>query len=125
MKTNRKSWIRIVTLLLVASLVLSMAACRSQNQEDPTNPADPQAEKQTYTVKVLSAGGMALSNVGVYIYEDETKAELVWFDQTGEDGSMTFTDVIRSTYVAVLSDVPTGYAVEELYPITEIGRAHV
>ena len=118
MKTNRKSWIRIVTLLLVASLALSMSACRNQNQEDPTNSADPQAEKQTYTVKVLSAGGMALPNVGVYIYEDETKTELVWFDQTGEDGTMTFTDVIRSTYVAVLSDVPTGYAVEPIYPIT-------
>lgn len=118
MKTNKKRWIRFVTLLLVASLALSMVACRNKGQKDPTGPNDPQAEKQTYTIKVESAGGMALSNVGVYIYEDETKAELVWFDQTGEDGTMTFTDVVRSTYVAVLSDVPTGYAAEAFYPIT-------
>ena len=122
MKNYKNLLKRILSLVLICALVLPFAACGKDSQtQDPTDgPAntDPQAQKQTYTVKVESAGGMALSGVGVYIYEDETLAELVWFDQTGDDGTMTFTDVVRNTYVAVLADVPTGYAVREQYPIT-------
>ena len=118
MKNNRKIWVRALVLVLVAALMLPMAACRRNQQEETTGPADPQAASQTYTVQVQTAGGMALSGVGVYIYEDETMAELVWFDQTGEDGTMSFTDVVRNSYVAVLSDVPTGYSAADFYPIT-------
>lgn len=117
MTNKRNVWVRALALLLVLGIMLPMAACR-RDQEETTGPADPDAAPVTYTVQVQSAGGIAMSGVGVYIYEDETLAELVWFDQTGEDGIMTFTDMPRDTYVAVLSDVPTGYAAEDFYPIT-------
>ncbi len=110
--------VRILVLLLVASMLLPLVACR-RNQEDPeTEPSATVGEMTTYTVQITSVGGLALSGVGVYIYEDQTLAELVWFDQTDAEGKMTFTDLARDTYVAVLSDVPTGYAVEDYYPIT-------
>ena len=110
---------RFLTLLLALVMLLSMAACRRNRDEETTGPAvSPDAAPVTYTVKVQSAGGMALPDVGVYIYQDQTMEELIWFDQTGEDGTMTFTDVPRDTYVAVLSDVPTGYSAEDFYPIT-------
>lgn len=72
----------------------------------------------TYTVEVKNANGQPLAGVGVYIYEDQTMSELVWYDTTGEDGKMSFTNAVADTYVAVLSDVPTGYAAEDFYPIT-------
>ena len=114
MTTFQKRLMRIVALVLVLALLLPLVACRKD--DDPQQ--DPTAEKITYTVKVLAANGAAMSGVGVYIYEDETQAELVWYDQTGEDGTMTFTDMPRDTYVAVLAEVPTGYAYDKQYPIT-------
>ena len=114
MTTFPKRLMRTIALVLVLAMLLPLVACRKNDQPQE----DPMAEKVTYTVQIKSAGGTPLSNVGVYIYEDETLAELVWYDQTGEDGTMTFTDLPRDTYVAVLSDVPTGYAVEKHYPIT-------
>ena len=119
MTTFRKNFTRILALVLVLAIMLPMAACRrNQDPQETTAPVKPVAPAVTYTVQVQTAGGMDLAGVGVYIYEDETMAELVWFDQTGEDGTMTFTDVPRDTYVAVLSDVPTGYVAEDFYPIT-------
>lgn len=114
MTIYQKRFMRIAALVLCFALLLPLAACRRNEQPQQ----DPDVETKTYTVQVRTAGGMALSGVGVYIYEDETLSELVWFDQTGDDGCMTFTDVARNTYVAVLADVPTGYAVEDLYAIT-------
>lgn len=112
----QKTLVRVLVLVLVAAMVLPMVACRRNEAEDPS--ATQSTEPVTYTVQIESAGGMAMSDVGVYIYEDESLAELVWFDQTDDKGEMTFTDVARDTYVAVLSDVPTGYAAEEFYPLT-------
>lgn len=119
MKKFTNLFTRILALVLVCALVLPFAACRKNPDpnQDPGN-ADPSTVKKTYTVQVQTAGGMPLEGVGVYIYEDDTLSELVWYDQTGADGKMTFTDVERNSYVAVLAEVPTGYAVEDSYPIT-------
>ena len=119
MKKFTKTMTRILALVLICALVLPFAACRKDPgpSGDPSN-ADPSAAKKMYTVAVQTAGGMPLEGVGVYVYEDETCAELVWFDTTGADGKMTFTDVERNSYVAVLADVPAGYTAEEVYPIT-------
>ena len=118
MKTNQHVLTRILALVLICALVLPFVACGKQQdpQQDPN--ATPVAPKVTYTVKVESAGGIAMEGVGVYIYEDESLSELVWYDQTGADGTMTFSDVASGAYVAVLSEVPTGYRVEAQYPIT-------
>ena len=111
MNKNFKS---VMCLILVLVMVLSFAGCKRGEVLEPTG------EKVTYTVRILNQADKALANVGVYIYEDSTQKELVWYDVTNEAGEMTFTDVQRSTYVAVLADVPTGYAVEEYYPLTSL-----
>ena len=72
----------------------------------------------TYTVELKSVGGMVLDDIGVYVYTDSTKSELVWFDRTDEFGMMTFTDKASDSYVAVLEGIPVGYAVEEYYALT-------
>ena len=108
---------RGLSLLLALCLLASMAACGNKNT-DPTNGTTASGTPVAYTVTVKSVAGIPLSGVGVYIYEDSTMNELVWFDKTNENGVMTFTDVPRDTYVAVLSDVPTGYKVEDFYALT-------
>lgn len=118
MKTFQKRLTRILALVLVLAIMLPFAACRKQQQDPGTEPTAAPGEMTTYTVQIRNVAGQPLSGVGVYIYQDATQAELVWFDQTDAEGKMTFSDLQRDTYVAVLADVPTGYAAEESYPIT-------
>lgn len=100
-----------VCLLLAAVMLLGCVGCKDNSNKTS-------GEKALHTVRVVNQSGAGLQGVGVYVYEDNTQSELVWYDVTNEAGEMTFTDVQRSTYVAVLADVPTGYAVEESYPLT-------
>lgn len=105
-------------LLVCLCIVLVMCSGGRQDVAPTTTGAAVSGEPVTYTVQVKNQGGLFLPNVGVYIYEDDTLAELVWFAKTDDSGKMTFTDVPSESYVAVLTDVPTGYAVETMYPIT-------
>ena len=75
-------------------------------------------ETATYTIEVKSAAGIPLKDVGLYIYEDSTLAELVAFLKTDDTGRTSFTDIARDSYVAVLDKVPTGYEAEAMYPLT-------
>lgn len=104
-------------LIVVLCAVLVMCSGGVWDAE-PTTGATVGGEPVTYTVQVQNQGGLFLPDVGVYVYEDDTLAELVWFAKTDDSGKMTFTDTASDSYVAVLTDVPTGYAVEAMYPIT-------
>lgn len=105
---------RIMCLLLCLGLVLSLAACKGESKTQASTTGD----RAVHTVRIVNQSDAPLANVGVYIYEDSTKAELVWYDTTNEAGEMTFEDVQKDTYVAVLAEVPVGYGVEEYYPLT-------
>ncbi len=100
---------KIVCLLLCLTMVLSMAACGKKEQNGGT---------ATYTIRVQSAAEIPLKDVGIFIYEDSTQKELVAYLTTDAEGQASFTDVQRSTYVAVLDKIPTGYEAEESYAIT-------
>ena len=99
-------------LLLCLCAALLLAGCGKKNTDTPAGPAT------TYTVAITTAGNMGLEDVSVYIYEDSTLQELVAVIKTDAEGKASFTDVARDTYVAVLKDIPTGYAAEDFYPIT-------
>ncbi len=101
---------RILTFLL-ALLILGQVVLMTACKEKP-------AETTDYTVAVMTEGGSPLEGVGVYIYADATKKELVWFNKTNAEGVAAFSAALGDGYVAVLTDVPTGYAVEDTYPLT-------
>lgn len=109
--------IGVVCLVVIVAVVLGIVF--GGNDPD-VNPTDGTQNKYPvhYTVRILSNGGMALEGVGVYVYEDSTLEELVWFANTNAEGEMSFTDAESGSYVAVLSNVPTGYAVNAYYPLT-------
>lgn len=107
-----KKFRSVLCLLLCLASVLSFAACKKGETIEPTG------EKTAHTVQVVNEAGNGLAGIGVYIYEDSTLAELVWYQATDDNGQISFTDLQRSTYVAVLEDVPTGYAVQEQYALT-------
>ena len=113
--TKNKKILLIVGIALVVLLALVLTAILvfggGRGEKTPTG-------DMTYTVLVKNSTDMPMEGVGVYIYEDETQTELVWFDKTNAEGKMSFTAPYSDAYVAVLGNVPTGYAVEAQYPIT-------
>ena len=113
-----KKMTKVLSLLLALAMVLSMAACGGQT--DGTNPSatvggTESGDKSTYIVTVKTEGGMALSDIGVYIYVGSETGDLKKGANTNANGQASFELPAADNYVAVLSGVPAGYAVESCY----------
>ncbi len=116
---KKKNWIflAIGAAVLIAAVILCLTMCGPQSPN--TDPSDVTGGADTvYTVTVNDDTGKALEGVGVYIYIGSAEGELVWYDTTGADGTMTFTAPARDDMVAVLDSIPTGLAAEASYPIS-------
>ncbi len=128
-------WKNIGIFFLVACLCLGTLTGCFWSKDDPTKGTEDvgttgdadttetegdgtKAESLTYTIQVKTDGGMAMSGIGVYVYETKACDELVWFEKTDEAGQMTFDAPEMDGYVAVLVDVPEGYLVDEMYEVT-------
>ena len=72
----------------------------------------------TYTITVVTEGGLALEEIGVYVYEDEDQSELENAAKTDKDGKASFESEDAIGCVITLRDVPAGYKVDT-YKITE------
>jgi len=72
-------------------------------------------EKVTYSVSIETIGGMALSEIDVYVYADNTLADMKDLAKTNSEGKVTFNLPEKEGYAIVLASVAKGYAVEESY----------
>ena len=113
---------KVLCLLLALAMVLSMAACGENNDgtnasaDNGTKPGDVgETERGTYIVTVKTEGGMALKDIGVYIYTDSDAGDLKKASNTNENGQAMFDMPAASNYVAVLAGVPAGYDVAPYY----------
>lgn len=113
---------KAICLLLSFVLALSCAACGGDAGKDTTEGTTSGTE--TYTVTVKSQADAPLAGVGVYIYTDESRNDLVWFARTDDQGSVSFDHEAAGNFVIVLENLPSGYQAEETYtvtgPVTEI-----
>ncbi len=73
----------------------------------------------TYTIEVVTEGGKALEEVGVYVYTNDKKEDLVTVGKTDETGMIEFESDNAMGTVIVLEDVPRGYKVEDTYEIKD------
>lgn len=113
-----KQFKRMLSLFLAILVAFSMAMTGCKEEEPTTTDgttSGSNASKGTYTVNVKSAGGMALSEVDVYIY---IGSDLENYGKTNENGTVSFELSVRSDYTVKLSGVPDGYAVAETYSFT-------
>ncbi|MBE6587163.1 MAG: TlpA family protein disulfide reductase [Ruminococcaceae bacterium] len=69
----------------------------------------------TYTVNLKTKGGMALSEIDVYIYEADDLKDLNTYAKTDSEGRVTFNLPENDKYAIVLIGVPDGYNVKESY----------
>lgn len=72
----------------------------------------------TYTVTVVTEGGKAFEEIGVYVYEDKEQGELVCVAKTDKEGKASFESEDAMGCYIVLKDVPSGYNVDT-YEISE------
>jgi len=109
---------RVLALILAVLTVMSMALTGCQ-EKDPAatdgTTGNGDSTKGSYTVNVKSAGGMAMSEVDVYIY---VGSDLENYGKTDANGTVSFDLAVRSDYTVKLSGVPDGYAVAEGYSFT-------
>lgn len=125
MKKRTASLIRLLCMVLCIGMMLTgcrLTGCtnNSASSGSGSGSGSSGAGDVTYTVEIVSEGSMPISDVGVWVYTDETKADLVWYEQTNAEGKMSFAGAEGGSYVAVLENVPEGYTVEEYYTITEL-----
>ncbi len=103
---------RLTALLMVLCMLVSFAACK----KDPNGGGDvATGEPTSYTVSVTTAGGMALSDIDVYIYTDESRENMQDYAKTNAEGTVTFNMPGSDKYAIVLSGVKKGYDVKESY----------
>ena len=101
---------RLLALACAIFLMTTLAVgCGKKDESKP-------ATLTNCTITVQTKGGSPLENVGVSIYTDTGKTELVDFARTNADGVIsTKGGFTAGNAYAFLSDVPAGYAAEEYY----------
>ena len=103
---------RFLSIFLSLALLLSLVACSTPQDE----PAPTEAVPNTvYTVTVRTAGGMALPDVDVYIYADDSLTDLVQYGKTNESGTLALSMAASDRYAITLSGLADGYAPEAVY----------
>lgn len=107
----------IVLLLILVACVMTFSGS-GEEPAQPSETAGTQSVSGVYTVELRTDKDQPLEGVGIYVYTDETQAELVWFARTDADGRITFRDSTCEGYIAVLDGVSADYIVEEYYPLT-------
>ena len=105
---------KLLSALLAAAMILSMAACKNGGNTDSTQGAD-NAEGSTYTINVTTAGGMAMEGLDIFVYADDTLSDLEQAGRTDANGSVSFNMKKSSYYAVTVSGAPKGYQVEASY----------
>lgn len=135
MKRMKKLLVTLLSLLLVACTLLVMAGCPNKGDggEETTtgtngNPATPPPASGgtvNYTIQVKTLGGMALSDVKVYINSGTGDDEISHgYATTNEKGIATISAKAAAGAHVDLKNVPQGYHVNENgYPISGTSMA--
>ena len=77
----------------------------------------------SYTVSIKTAGGMAMKNLPIYVFEkvEGGAGDLVdnGYGVTDENGSVTFTFPTANYVISINSGLPEGYICESFYDLSE------
>ena len=107
---------RLLAFLAAALLMMTAATgCGGNNEGKP----EPAVVLSDCIVKVQTEGGLPLANVGVTIYADNSKTDLIDFVRTDSDGSAKLNSDIPSGSAIFLTEVAEGYVLDEYYTLKE------
>ena len=108
---------KVLFIILACVLVLAIGTLVTVLllQSGSTGGGVANGEKTTYTVSVNTAGGMAMSEIDVYVYDNKKLDNMQDYSKTNEKGEVTFNLPKNSKYAIVLANVPKGYDVKDSY----------
>ena len=108
---------KILSLLLVAVMLVSaLAGCNGGDTDSTEGTGTGIAG--TYTVTVQTAGGMAMSELDIYVYADAAMTDLKQFGKTDTNGAVSFALDGKDAYTISVAGAPKGYLVEKSYSFT-------
>ena len=113
MKTFKKTMSLILAMVMLISMSAVMAGCGSEQTVEETVGGGESV--RGYSVSVKSMGGMALEGIDIYVYADNTLADLVTYGETDAEGNVSFQMAENENYAIVVSGTPKGYEVAESY----------
>lgn len=113
-------WKRLVSLMLAVALCLSLLGCVDISGYLPSTQESTESGLTTYRITVRTHSGRYLENIGVRVFADKEKTDLIWYDKTDANGVMTFTADTFDGYVVALENIPDGYAAAGYYPLTDV-----
>lgn len=105
---------RFVAMVMALVMTMAMAGC----SEEPKQ-TDPVQTPENFVVTLENRGGTALAKCSVEIFSDASKTQSLYKGITNADGQVAFSALPGDSYVAVVSRVPDGYAVDEHYELKE------
>lgn len=103
----------IIAFMLLATAFLS--GCESSEESS----AEPSKTQVSYKLSIKTNGGMAMEDIGVYVYKTDSPDDLVWGGYTDKNGAVDFFVYGEDSLFAVLKEVPAGYTAEQRYSLTE------
>ena len=115
-----RTWKRSICLVLAVLFCVSLTGCVDINSFLPSTPETTESGLTTYQITVRTHSGRYLENIGVRVFADAEKTDLVWYDKTDANGVMTFTADTFDGYVVALENIPDGYAAADYYPLTGV-----
>ena len=114
MKNSKwNKWFAMTACIVAGSLML--VGCGDGDSGKESEKGTP----EQYTIEVLTEGGKALEDVGVYVYTDASQKDLVGAGETDDEGKLSFQATDAEDCVIVLKDVPRGYVLEDTYVVTD------
>lgn len=139
MKTLKKSLaLFLAFIMLFAMLATCLVGCGGGRDTDTNTNTNTDTDSSTdtskdtstdtskpnpdntvdYRVQIKTAGGMALSDLTVFVYLDGARQDV---DTTDKNGMVTFSLPRNSGYTVSIKTPPAGYHFEASYPVYEAG----
>ena len=115
MKKMRKSLMLLLTCIMLMATGLLLTGCDDGKTSDGSEAGGATGENTTYTVSVKTVGGMAMSELDVYVYADSSLSDLKQFAKTDANGIVNFNLPASDNYAIAISGAPKGYDVQASY----------
>ena len=125
-KTNRLIASLLVVIMLISALMFSLASCKpdkKDEQKPDDGPSGGSGKTESYSVSVVTKGGMKLTSLPIYVFEmeDGSLGEMVedgGYAATDENGTAVFNLPEGKDYAARIDiSIPKGYEVQPYYPL--------
>ena len=117
MKKLSKKIVLLLTCVMLVATGLLLTGCDNTVNPNPDGSENGgvTGENTTYTISVKSVGGMPMEGLDIYIFADNTLADLKQAGKTDANGIVNFSLPTSENYAFTIAGAPKGYEVSPSY----------